>query len=56
MDNMHNITSPDNRLINLTENYEVEYWANKFKVNREALQKAVAAVGTRAVEVEKYLS
>jgi hypothetical protein len=37
------------------EDYEVEYWTQKFGVPRTELQKAVDAVGNSAAAVERHL-
>lgn len=55
MDNRDNTGSPDRDRVNIHENYEVEYWANKFGTTPEQLREAVAAVGTSAIDVEHYL-
>lgn len=46
----------DNSLINTSESYEVEYWANKFGVRPERLKTAVRAVGNSAAAVAKFLN
>jgi len=55
MDNQNNTVSPFGDLININENFEVEYWANIFDVKPEVLKHAVLAVGNSAIAVEKYL-
>jgi len=45
----------DRQRINLNEDYEVRDWAAKFGVPAERLREAVARVGDRADEVERYL-
>ena len=55
MDNQNKAISPFGDLINMNENYEVEYWASRFDVKPEVLKNAVLAVGNSAVAVEKYL-
>jgi hypothetical protein len=37
------------------ENYELEYWSNKFRVSKEVLKQAIAKVGVSAVAVEQYI-
>jgi len=54
-DNKNNIGSPDRDRINLTEDYEVRYWANKFRVSRDELKKVVRQVGDNPQAVEDYL-
>jgi hypothetical protein len=41
-------------LINLNENYEIEYWTKELSVSREKLKEAVAAAGTSAAAVREY--
>lgn len=45
----------DSSRIAMGEDYEVEYWTDKFGVSREALQKAVDVVGNSASAVEAHL-
>lgn len=46
----------DRKVINLTEYYDVEYWAKKFGVTPELLSIAVKEAGsTIAEDVELYL-
>lgn len=37
------------------ENYELEYWSNKFRVSKEVLKQAIAKVGVSASAVEQYI-
>lgn len=37
------------------ENYELEYWCNKFGVSKEKLKQAIAKVGVSVDDVEGYL-
>lgn len=46
----------DRQRINLNEDYELRDWAKKFGVTTDELRKAVARVGDRADEVERFLS
>jgi len=46
----------DSARIAMNEDYEVDYWTNKFGVSREGLQEAVDAVGNSASAVEHYLA
>jgi hypothetical protein len=41
-------------LISLTEDYEVEYWTERFGITRERLAAAVRQVGRSAQAVERY--
>jgi len=45
----------DNSRIAMGEDYEVEYWTQRFGVTRERLTEAVGAVGNSADAVERYL-
>lgn len=45
----------DRQRINLNEDYEVRDWAAKFGVPVDRLREAVARVGDRADEVQRYL-
>lgn len=56
MNNRNKAGLHDNGLINTSENYEVEYWANKFGVRPERLKTAVRAVGNSAAAVAKFLN
>ena len=47
--------SPDRDRINLSEDYEVRYWCEKFGVTAEQLQEAVERSGDRADKVEENL-
>ena len=55
MDNKTKVGTPDRELINVNEDYELQYWSEKFGVTRDELKKAVAAVGTSAKKVQAYL-
>jgi hypothetical protein len=46
---------PDSKTINMSEDWEKEYWKKKFDVSGQALAGAVKAVGKSATKVEKYL-
>jgi len=54
MENNYTALSLENGTINMHEYYEIEYWTNKFGINREVLQKAVDAVGNSVDEVRNY--
>ena len=53
--NTQDFRNPDRDRINIKEYYEVEYWTKALDVHAEYLRKAVASVGTSAVEVRKFL-
>ena len=44
----------DSSRISMSEDYEVEYWTNKFGVSRDELQRAIDSVGNGADAVEQY--
>ena len=54
-DDPKNRGEPDRSLINMNEDYEVQYWTRKFGVTREELQRAVEAVGNSAEAVARRL-
>jgi hypothetical protein len=55
MDNKERVGSPDRDRINVNEDYELQYWSEKFGVSRDELKEAVEAAGTTAQAVEEYL-
>jgi len=55
MDNKAKTGSPDGKRINVEEDYELEYWSEKFGISRNELKKAVKAAGTSAAAVKNYL-
>lgn len=55
MDDKTKTGTPDSKLINMNEEYEVQYWTETFRVSKEQLQEAVNAVGTSAQAVKVYL-
>jgi len=44
------------KLISLEEEYEIDYWTQRFGVSRDRLATAVRRVGHSAAAVEKYLT
>lgn len=55
-DNKKNTGSPDRDRINTSEDYEVQYWSEKFGVSRQELIDAVKASGSNSPEkVEAHL-
>jgi hypothetical protein len=46
--------SPDPHRVNLNGRWERSYWARRFGVTDEELKEAVAVVGPRAEDVQKY--
>ncbi len=47
--------SPDRDRINLSEDYEVNYWTHKFGISADALRQAVKQAGPVAKDVAKQL-
>jgi hypothetical protein len=56
MDSKENVGSPDRDRINVNEDYELQYWSEKFGVSREELKKAVESAGTSVKDVQAYLN
>ena len=54
MDSYNYPGSHDWSKVNIDENYEVEYWSNKFGIKPEQLRKAVETVGISSTDLEKY--
>lgn len=54
-DNKRKAGGQDRSRINVNEDYELRDWSQKFGVSPEQLRQAVAAAGTNADAVEKYL-
>lgn len=48
--------SQDRSRIALSEDYEVEYWTNRFSVSKDKLREAVDAVGNSVDAVAAYLN
>ena len=46
---------PDRSKINMSEDYEVQYWTRHLNVSRDVLQRAVDKVGNSAAAVRKEL-
>lgn len=56
MDDEYYAADYDRDVIDIHENYQVEYWTKKLGVTRENLLESVAAAGTSAEDVKKYLN
>jgi len=54
-DDILNRGEPDRSKINMSEDYEVQYWRRHLGVSREELQRAVDKVGDSAAAVRKEL-
>ena len=48
------IEKPNKERVNLSEDYEVQYWSTKFTTTKEKLKKAIKEVGDNAKDVEEY--
>lgn len=46
----------DSSRIALSEDYELQYWTNRFGVSKERLEEAVEAVGNSVDAVAAYLN
>jgi hypothetical protein len=55
MDNKTKKRPQDSLRINMNEEYEVQYWIEKFNCTKEQLKNAVDRVGVMARDVEAYL-
>lgn len=55
-DDLTKRTVQDRSKVSLSEEYEVQYWKEKFDCSKEELEKAVKAVGNGAKMVEDYFS
>lgn len=55
-DDKEKIKPHDSTRVNIHEEYELHYWAERFNVKREELIKAVNAVGDSASRIEDYLN
>jgi hypothetical protein len=54
-DDKENTGSPDRDRINLSEDYEVQYWSKEFQVSPERLRSVVEAVGPTVKAVREHL-
>ncbi|ALM50145.1 hypothetical protein AMR72_15330 [Flavobacterium psychrophilum] len=55
-DNTKNTGSPDRDRISTSEDYELQYWSDKFGVSKEELISAVKASGSSSPDkVEAYI-
>jgi Protein of unknown function (DUF3606) len=48
-------TAEDRRRIDLSQDYELRYWCDKFGVSKDELKAAVQKVGTMADDVAREL-
>lgn len=54
-DDLQNRGGQDRTRINLSQEYEVTYWAQRFRVSKEQLIAVVKTVGPQVEKVEQYL-
>jgi len=54
-DNLQNRGPQDRERINTSEEWEVDYWSNKFEVCTDQLRGAVKAVGPMVADVRRKL-
>jgi hypothetical protein len=54
-DDKANRGEPDRSHINLTEDYEVRYWTERFGLTKHQLEKAIEKVGNTPEEVARLL-
>ncbi len=47
-------SNPFSEQINITENFEVEFWAKKFGIRPMALREIVKSIGTDVNDLRKY--
>lgn len=55
-DDKNKTGSQDRKRVNTSEDYEVDYWTQKFGCTPDELKAAVAKVGNMADDVESELS
>jgi hypothetical protein len=55
MDDKNQRGGQDRTRIDTSEDYELQYWSEKFQVSRDELKRAVEEVGSQAEEVERFL-
>jgi 3-oxoacyl-[acyl-carrier-protein] synthase III len=55
-DDILNRGEPDRSKINMSEDYEVQYWAKHLGVSKEKLAQVVEKVGNSAAAVRKELA
>nr|WP_294942275.1 DUF3606 domain-containing protein [uncultured Mucilaginibacter sp.] len=56
MDNKQQVGAPDRDLINVNEDYELQYWSETLGISRDELREAVKAAGTSVEKVKTYLN
>ena len=53
-DDKKKVGTPDRQRISITEEYELQDWAKKFRVSTDELKNAVRKVGENPKDVEEY--
>lgn len=54
-DNKSKTGSPDRDRINLSEDYEVQYWTKEFGISEKELRDVIQAVGNTSKAVREHL-
>lgn len=54
-DNLEKRTPHDVSRININEDWQLEYWSNKFRVSKQELREIVKKVGTTVFAVRQYI-
>jgi hypothetical protein len=54
-DDLKQTGRPDDARINVEQDHEVQYWADKFGVSREEIRRAVKAAGPMVKDVRERL-
>lgn len=54
-DDKNNRGGQDRSRVSTSEDYEIQYWKDKFNVSADELREAVKQVGNSADAVEEYL-
>jgi hypothetical protein len=55
-DNLQQTGKPDDARINVDQDHELRYWAEKFGVPLDELRKAVQAAGPMMRDVQRHLN
>lgn len=55
VDNNSTTTTNEPKRINISVDYEIQYWTKKFEISREELIGAIRKVGNRVEAVVRYL-
>lgn len=55
MDNLNHVETADDKLINTSQEHEINHWAQKYGVSRQELLDAVNSVGRSAEAVREHL-